>query len=303
MQLHELELIPIFLFGLVSSLHCLGMCGPIVVAYSGHLITAPQRRLFSPATAAHLLYNLGRITTYSLVGALMGGMGKVLDMGMRLMGLQYAVTLAGGAVLLLLGAMQLGWLPRISVLSDNVLFRVQRLRRFLQRLMAPDNFVGKYILGLLLGFIPCMLTYAMFIRAMATESVWQGARVLFFFGLGTLPMLFAVGMGASWMTHRFKRWGNRIAAISIFLLGGLLVFRAVKSMQKTATSTKHLHGRIESLDFPAVMTHGPFAESIETVVPLRRRLHRSELPAVQEDHRRRLSIGFRRTTGRQEPIR
>ncbi|MDQ7066249.1 MAG: sulfite exporter TauE/SafE family protein [candidate division KSB1 bacterium] len=242
MELQQLEFIPIFLFGLVSSLHCLGMCGPIVVAYSGHLAAGHQRGLFSAATMAHLLYNLGRITTYALVGALMGGLGKALNMGLRLVGIQNAVTLIGGIVLLSLGVMHLGLLPRISVLSENVLFKIQRLRGLLQRLMAPDNLAGKYVLGVFLGFIPCMLTYAMFIRAMATESPAQGFWVLLVFGLGTVPMLFAVGMGSSLMTQRMKRWGNRVAAVSILILGLLLVFRAVKRMQKGPMPAGHSYG-------------------------------------------------------------
>ncbi len=222
---HSIEYVAIFGFGMLSSLHCLGMCGPIVLAYSAQLQAAGSNAFSKSMTLAHILYNFGRITTYALVGALMGGLGKFLHLGFSFVGFQNAVALMGGGLLIWFGLMHLNWLPQVRFLGENIVFRRESWRKALARLMGPQNLRGKYLLGILLGFIPCMLTYAMFARALASQSAVQGFLILLFFGLGTLPMLFLTGMASSLLSRRVRTWGNKLAGVGIVVIGVVLILR------------------------------------------------------------------------------
>jgi len=182
------------------------------------------------ALTAHLLYNFGRITTYALIGGVMGAVGGMLGRAPDPSGMQAGVSLFVGAALILLGLMQAGLLPRLRLPTDALFLRLPRMRLLLQRLMAPQQVGAKFVLGLLLGFLPCMLTYAMFLRAMAAGSFAAGFLLTGVFGLGTLPMLFAVGLTSSFFIQRLRRYGNVIAAVSIIILGLLVVWRALRPM-------------------------------------------------------------------------
>jgi uncharacterized protein len=211
-----LELGLVFLLGLVSSLHCVQMCGPIVLAFS-----LPLNR--SQALRAHVQYNAGRILTYAFLGALAGAAGGALGMLGRLAGLASGARVFAGSAMILAGILMIGLLPSnglITIQNRSVTKRFAQLAG--RRLLAPN---GKFTLGLTLGFLPCGLVYAALLKAVDSGTALAGALTMLAFGLGTAVALLSLGAASSFV--RFPRWSNRLAAVSMLLAGALLVWRGL----------------------------------------------------------------------------
>ena len=209
-----LELSLVFLLGLVSSLHCVQMCGPIVLAFS-----LPLKR--SDALRAHLQYNAGRILTYAFLGAIAGAVGGGIGMLGRLAGLASGARIFAGCAMIVAGILMVGLLPSNSLVTIQNRGITKRIGR---RLLAPK---GKFTLGLTLGFLPCGLIYAALLKAVDTGSALTGAFTMLAFGMGTAVALLSLGAASSFV--RFPRWSNRLAAVSMMLAGGLLVWRGLTS--------------------------------------------------------------------------
>jgi sulfite exporter TauE/SafE len=207
-----LELGLVFLLGLVSSLHCVQMCGPIVLAFSLPLNRADSLR-------AQLHYNAGRILTYSVLGAIAGAVGNGIGMLGRLAGVASGARVLAGIAMIVAGVLMIGLLPSnglVTIQSRGITKRIGR------RLLAPG---GKFTLGLTLGFLPCGLVYAALLKAVETGSAIAGALTMLAFGGGTAVALLTLGAASSFI--RFPRWSNRIAAVSIMAAGALLVWRGL----------------------------------------------------------------------------
>jgi sulfite exporter TauE/SafE len=216
------------LLGLLGSLHCLGMCGPLALAL-------PVR----PGTgrgglvAGRLAYNLGRAVTYSLLGAVVGLLGH----GLRLAGLQRALSLGAGAVILWHVAGRLGWRTRIAAALGRVARAGRRptapvsaWSRRLQAAMAPRLRVAggsPWVFGLLNGLLPCGLVGIALVGAAATGSALAGAAFMGLFGLGTLPLMFAASLVGGAATARFGGRLQRWAPVALGLLALLFLARGV----------------------------------------------------------------------------
>jgi len=224
------ELWVMFTLGLVSSLHCVQMCGPIVLFYS--LGTGQTSGAHPPGTArhfalGHLAYNAGRITTYTALGALAGLAGGSLRMLGHLAGASSIAAMVGGGLMVIAGLFMLGIIPA-RILAGIQLFRLTSgfLRRVGGLLSSPD--VGKrLLLGLALGFLPCGLIFAALLRSLATGSPLWGAAAMMAFGLGTAGALIALGLFSSAIRWKLNRWGNRLAAASVIVMGIFLLWRGV----------------------------------------------------------------------------
>ena len=209
----------IFALGLAGSLHCLGMCGPIVLSYSVGLR--------GPRPAAHLAYNAGRILTYMLLGALAGTAGRAIGLLGQLAGLASGARIFAGAAMIVAGVLMVG------TFSSSPLVRIGRTglpRRFAQalgKLIVGPAAGSKFALGLLLGFLPCGLIYAALLKALESGGAAAGAFTMLAFGLGTAGALFATGLVSSFAGARLGAWSNRIAAISIMVFGAIILWRGL----------------------------------------------------------------------------
>jgi len=214
-----LEFSIVFGLGLAGSLHCAGMCGPIVLSYSV--------ALRGPRLGAHAAYNAGRILTYMLLGALAGTAGRGLGLLGRLAGLASGARIFAGAAMILAGVLMIGLVP------SNTLARIgQRgiMRRFshgLGPLILGPRTRHKVVLGLMLGFLPCGLIYAALLKALEAGDALSGALTMLAFGLGTAGALCAVGMLSSLAGAHMGRWSNRVAAVSVMLFGAILLWRGL----------------------------------------------------------------------------
>lgn len=221
----------IFGLGLVSSLHCVQMCGPLVVSYS----LALGQRGASQLILAHLSYNLGRVATYALLGAVAGLTGHTLGLVGHLAGAENIVAIVAGALMIAAGLLMLDLLPhKFLQRFDPLRYTARFLRPLGSRISSPT--VGsKFVLGLMLGFLPCGLIYAALLNAMSTGTMIAGAMTMMAFGLGTVSALMAIGIFSSAFSLKLARlnasgWGSRVTAISVASLGVILVWRGVMPM-------------------------------------------------------------------------
>jgi sulfite exporter TauE/SafE len=222
-----LELWVMFTLGLVSSLHCVQMCGPIVLSYSVALerLKSVPAGTSSPLLFGHLAYNLGRIFTYAALGAAAGLAGQTVGLVGRLAGVSSALAIVGGVLMLVAGLVMFGMFPAVKILGGGFFRITSGFLRPLSSLVSSPGVGRRFLLGLALGFLPCGLVYAALLRALATGSALWGAATMAAFGAGTAGALLAVGVLSSAVRGRVNRWGTQLAAVSVMAMGALLIVR------------------------------------------------------------------------------
>lgn len=207
-----MELWTAFLLGLGGSLHCLGMCGPLLLALppgTGNVGTQVVRRG---------CYHAGRVLTYGCLGGLSGSMGGVLGLAES----QRWVSVAAGVVILL-GL--LAWPARLS--QKLAAFPMGWLKRAFGGLLAAPTLAAQFPLGIVNGLLPCGLVYVATVAASASGGALAGFRFMLAFGVGTLPMLMAVTFAGAalhgWFRSRLRLW----VPCSFAVMAGLLILRGL----------------------------------------------------------------------------
>jgi len=224
-----LEAGAMFLLGLASGLHCLQMCGPIVLAYSVSLVQGGAGR--GTLWRAHAAYNAGRILTYSALGALAGSVGRAIGLLGRIAGLSSGARIVGGAAMLVIGIAMIGLMPALA--PSGGLVHIRRGGRLgsvghaIGRWLASSGTRGKFALGLSLGFLPCGLVYAALGKAVESGAALSGALTMLAFGSGTAVALAGMGVVSSLAGYRLGRWSNRLAAVGVMLFGAVLLWRGL----------------------------------------------------------------------------
>lgn len=217
-----------FLAGLLGSMHCVGMCGAIVLAYSTQLFPGgEQGRAPGVGSAAikgipgHSLYNSGRILSYTLIGALAGFLGGAIG-SIREVGAW--VSIIGGVAVA--GLLMLDLLPRINVWSpgEHTMLRKFHLKSITD-LLSLRSLESKFYIGLLTPFLPCGLLYSMFIKAGSSGCAVDGAVTMLVFGLGIVPSLLITGVVSAYIGIKLRFYANRLAAMTIILMGVIMIMR------------------------------------------------------------------------------
>lgn len=230
-----------FVLGLISSLHCVQMCGPIVLSYSvalESLTHSSTKSTVSSLLRNHIAYNFGRILTYSVLGAIAGFAGETMTIVGRISGLSHVLALVAGFSMIVVGIVMLGILPSRSLANRFLRVPASFLRSAGSLVNAPGS--GKrFVLGLLLGLLPCGLVYAALLKAMAAGTPAFGAVNMFAFGLGTAVSLIAIGTLSSAIRLRLNRWGRQLAAVGVMTMGVLLVWRG--TMPGMMMMEHHMH--------------------------------------------------------------
>lgn len=200
------------LLGLAGSLHCAGMCGPLALALPAG---GGGRARF---LAGRLAYNGGRLVTYGALGAVLGLAGRSL----ALAGVQRGVSVAAG--LLLIAGVWL--LPRAG--GAGSAFRiVGGLKRALAGLLRRPGLPSLGLLGLLNGLLPCGLVYAAGAASLAAGGAGAGALYMVVFGLGTVPMMLALGLGGRALPVTWRLRLTAAVPAVVCVVGGLLVLRGL----------------------------------------------------------------------------
>lgn len=201
--------------GLVSSLHCLGMCGPLVLAIPGQGTTKGQ------ALMTALEYNLGRITTYVLLGLFFGLLGQ----GLLMSETQQFVAISLG-VLLLLSSI---WGFKLDQYLNRwpLMAKVnQKIRSAFQYLLVRQQ--RHFFFGLLNGVLPCGMVYLALAGAMTTEHIWQGAAFMFSFGLGTLPAMVAPFFVGHGIRNHLRPYLPYLQTTAVVVMGVFLIIRGLQ---------------------------------------------------------------------------
>jgi len=213
----------VFTAGLLGSAgHCLGMCGPIVASYSMY-DSSQHNQSFARRAMPHILYNAGRILTYSLIGAVMGFAGSAVNVAGELSGFQSVVPILAGVIMILMGISITGISGTMSWLESKnhfILSLGQRISR--------GNAIWKFFpLGLLLGFLPCGLSYSAFAAAAGTGNFVSGMAMTGLFGLGTLPALLVFGMAASYISAQIRGILYKSAGALVIFTGIFFVIKGI----------------------------------------------------------------------------
>ncbi len=235
------NLLVAFVTGLISSFgHCLGMCGGILAIYSARQANVIASRetakqsLFARITR-FLPLHLGRITTYAVFGAVIGLAGSLLNQAGGLMGWQGAFSILVGVAMVLVSLSLVGILPPIELALAKLSSGTSAMGR-MRKLFGGHTFLSTVGLGLLWGFLPCGLVFAMLVLAARAQTFWGGALTMLVFGLGTIPTLLGFGLAANLIGPKLRGRLQLLAGVLILLfavqtiLRGLAVAGVIPSM-------------------------------------------------------------------------
>lgn len=216
-----------FYIGLFGSLHCVAMCGPLVLAL-------PAGSSFWPGLVRKLVYQFGRIFTYALIGAIFGLLGS----GFRLVGLQQLLGIISGLLLVLFAVIHFSGSQstRLNAIQSRLVAPVIKL---LSRLF--NHRAGAFAAGMMHGLLPCGMVYMALAGSITSGNLLDGAAFMFFFGLGTIPLLLAVSMLPLLFTKvRLPRW----AVPGLYLIVGifLIIRSANASFMAPTEEAKKPHG-------------------------------------------------------------
>jgi len=200
------------ILGFAGSLHCAGMCGPLALALP---VTSNTRTGF---VTGRLVYNLGRMATYSLLGVVFGLVCQTLVFA----GVQRWVSISLGLALLfgLASSRKLAlWRPVTSLLA--------RIKFSMSGLLRNRSLFSLAVLGVLNGLLPCGLVYVACAGAVATGSLLSGALYMAVFGVGTIPMMLGIGLFGRLVPLSLRLHFRKAVPASVCLLAGLLIMRGL----------------------------------------------------------------------------
>ncbi len=226
---------PMVALGLVTSVHCVSMCGPLVLTYAvkdGGEGSLRQRMV------PHVAYQGAKIVSYILVGLLLGAIGSIFDLA----GIRGWVTLLAGAFMLVFALQMTGRFPALMRLTPRPPKALVRAISALRRRAASegDTDDGRLALpvafGLLTGLMPCGPLQSAQLTAAASGSAVSGALAMFGFGLGTAPLMLAFGTVSSMLTARMKRRMMAVAAVIVAVLGVTMVDRGLTLVGSPVTA-------------------------------------------------------------------
>lgn len=255
-----------FMVGFAGSLHCVGMCGPLVVACSlkakgtpggsgkdGRGVSrsspagvsglseatdgvdpgpavrgASVRFSWTGEAGHHVAFHAGRLMTYGILGALGAMMLRAVDLYLVLVKIRPGVTLAGGAILVFMGLVLLRIFPAPRLFGKAASTPLALLGDRIRGLLQSRGIAAAMGLGMAAGLLPCCLSWAMVLSAAAGLDPARGFLAMVAFGLGTVPALFAVGFSSTLLSHRIRLLGERAAAVSIIVMGLMLFYKGVE---------------------------------------------------------------------------
>jgi len=203
--------------GVFSAPHCAGMCGGIVGAMA--MRTAQHGRGLGAMWGATLSYNLGRITTYAILGGLFGAIGMSLQHVVPIIG--ELLRIVAALLMICMGLYIGGWWMGLRHLESFGFRLWQPVQKYgVVRAAMPAPLEG-YLSGIFWGCLPCGLVYTLLTFAMTTADLVQGGLIMISFGLGTIPTLFLVGAFASKLISVVRRKAVRSAMASMVILFGI----------------------------------------------------------------------------------
>ncbi|MEJ1237034.1 sulfite exporter TauE/SafE family protein [Chryseolinea sp. T2] len=211
------------IMGLAGSLHCAGMCSPLVLAATGN----------GKAMRSRLIYNSGRIMMYGILGAIMGAAGSWLPFDQ----FRNGFTIIVGLILIVLAIA--GTALKIPFAQHLLSKALTYFKRVFASTLKERSTRSTFLLGFLNGMLPCGLTFAALMVAL-TFGAWQSSVFMIVFGIGTLPVMVGLTSGLNYLIRRFNFSLPRMVSVLLFVSGCLMITRGfVHHEPHAVTSHKH----------------------------------------------------------------
>jgi hypothetical protein len=204
-------MITALVLGTVGSLHCIGMCGPIVLALPQ--TESPDKWHY---LSGRFIYNLGRVITYFFMGIIFGSIGKVISLA----GFQSTLSIVLG--ILILVSLFLPLNKSLDFINTSLLWK-----KSLGKLFKKKSFSAMLGIGILNGFLPCGLVYTALAGAAATGDSMMGGMFMVAFGLGTIPALLVVSIVGRISRVNWSRIIRKALPVTAFVIGCLLILRGM----------------------------------------------------------------------------
>jgi hypothetical protein len=205
-----------FIMGFIGSLHCVGMCGPIAM-----MLPADNSKR-GKFIMGRVLYNGGRILTYAILGLLVGFIGESTIYFIS----QKSLSILLGALILIGVFLPKSWKPKLS-LNNYVFGFTNLIKGSLSKLFKKHSLATQLSFGVLNGFLPCGLVYAALSGAFLAEAFTDGMLFMVLFGVGTLPMMLGLSLGATWLKKTFGAKLPKLIPITYSFIGLWLIFRGL----------------------------------------------------------------------------
>lgn len=210
------EILTSFLIGLFGSFHCIGMCGPIAIA-----LPIPNSKNL-PFVAGRLLYNLGRVATYSFLGAIFGLLGSRFVIS----GFQQSVSITLGIAIVITVLIPIKYKAKVS--QHKIVQKITLpLKSGISDLFKRGTFSAMFLIGILNGFLPCGLVYVALAGAIASGDAISGTAIMFLFGLGTIPAMFAATIFGKFINLNIRRKINKAIPVFAIVLGLIFILRGM----------------------------------------------------------------------------
>ncbi len=201
------------MLGLAGSLHCLGMCSPLAMAVTS---------LRQPFFVNRLLYNLGRVFMYGMLGMLVSSVGSLFSLS----GFQHVLSLVIGVVLIFFGIAGSSSL-RIAWLTAMMMRLTGQLKKLFSFFLKKKTLGAITLMGVLNGLLPCGLTYLALSYCVTLPSMSNGFLFMIIFGLGTLPVMLGITSFLHVLVSRFQISFKKLTTYALIALGTLLISRAL----------------------------------------------------------------------------
>ena len=224
----------LFVIGLITSLHCVAMCGGINLS---QCVSYPQSdgankwEKLKPS----LLYNTGRVISYTIIGGIVGALGSVISFSGTAKGI---IAIIAGVFMVIMGLNMLNIFPWLRKFNPHM------PKLFGDKIHEDDGKRGPFYVGLLNGLMPCGPLQAMQIYALGTGSFLAGAASMFVFSLGTVPLMFGFGAISSFLSSRFTHKMMKVSAMLVMVLGFVMLNRgfALSGINLTSGITSNASG-------------------------------------------------------------
>lgn len=233
----SLYLLPL-LWGLAGGFsHCIGMCGIFVLSCSGGPVGIDGKQRPAPRLLErHLAFQAGRLITLGALGALAGAIGSLAGFAAHFARTQGIVSIAAGVMMGLLALGYVGIIPQLKIPEIDVMSAGGGWgRRIFVRALQSRSAFRPFLLGLLVGALPCMLTYTVLIPAAATLSCAKGLLIMLAFGIGTMPGLLTLGLlsgifSGLFKTPSFRIAMTRVSALVMLAMAGVFIWRGIPNL-------------------------------------------------------------------------
>ncbi|MFY0252992.1 sulfite exporter TauE/SafE family protein [Chitinophaga sp. 30R24] len=205
-----------FMLGFAGSFHCVGMCGPIA------LILPVQQLSGIRKLAGVLLYNIGRISAYALLGLIFGWLGQQLYLG----GLQQSLSVLTSRLLVTVVVIKYAGCPWVKK-AGQLNFLSGKIKQLLGAFLRQQRFEGLYLIGFLNGLLPCGIVYLGIAGAVSAGAVIKGILFMIAFGAGTLPAMLALIWFGHLFSYSLRNKIRKLAPALACLMGILLILRGL----------------------------------------------------------------------------